>query len=243
VATINYEKESAMLGTQPHRMQLPVWSAIAGDASAPCFDEPFYEQLLRLFAWRRDVRHFTPDPVPDEVVRHLFEVACTAPSVGLSQPWRFVLVKDEARRDQVRANFKACNQAALQAQQPSRASLYAQLKLAGLYEAPVQFALFADRATTQGGGLGRATMPETLEYSAVMAVYTLWLAARAQGIGLGWVSILEPEPFCELLEVHPAWHFIGYFCLGYPVRSEATPELEREKWESRRPPEHFIVHR
>jgi 5,6-dimethylbenzimidazole synthase len=138
----------------------------------------------------------------------LIELACLAPSVGLSQPWRFVVVEDRAVRKAVRNNFEACNAQALAAQAPDRAGLYAQLKLAGLDEAPVHFAAFADRATGQGHGLGRRTMPEMIEYSAVMAVHTMWLAARAQGIGLGWILILDPaENGCDFeraacVEIH-----------------------------------------
>ena len=116
-----------------------------------------------------------------------------------------------------------------------RAALYARLKLAGLSEAPCQFAVFADRTTEQGHGLGRLTMPATIEYSAVMAVHTLWLAARAEGIGMGWVSILDPIQMATILEAPPEWTFIGYFCVGYPTEEQCTPVLEQEGWEFRRP--------
>ncbi len=160
--------------------------------------------------------------------------------MGLSQPWRFVQVETAARRQAVRASFERCNAAALQSQSGDRASLYARLKLAGLDDAPCQFAVFADGATSQGHGLGRLTMPATIDYSAVMAVHTLWLAARAEGIGLGWVSILDPEVVVAALDVPPAWRFIGYFCLGYPVEDDDVPVLEREGWETRRPPESVL---
>ena len=202
--------------------------------TAPDFDAAFRDRLLDLFRWRRDVRRFRPDPVPDAQLARLFEVACLAPSVGLSQPWRFVTVDDAARRARVRANFLACNAAALAAQPVERAALYARLKLAGLDEAPRHLAVFAEPAPTQGHGLGRVTMPETTAYSAVMAVHTLWLAARAEGIGLGWVSILDPTEVAAALDVPPAWTFIGYFCLGHPASESDTPELERTGWETRR---------
>jgi 5,6-dimethylbenzimidazole synthase len=123
----------------------------------------------------------------------------------------------------------------LRAQAPQRAGLYARLKLAGLAEAPVHFAVFADLATTQGHGLGRRTMPEMIEYSAVTAVHTIWLAARAQGIGLGWISILDPAAIATILEVPVAWKLIGYFCLGYPQAETTVPELEQAGWEERIP--------
>ena len=111
---------------------------------------------------------------------------------------------------------------------------YARLKLAGLEEAPCHLAVFADRATDPGHGLGRLTMPEMIEYSAVTAVHTIWLAARAQGIGMGWVSILDPA-VAALLHVPAEWKFIGYFCLGYPQLEDTVPELEQMGWERRRP--------
>ena len=217
-----------------------------GFASAPRaihFDAAFRARLRDLLLWRRDVRRFRPDPLPAGMLESLIELACLAPSVGLSQPWRFVIVEDGARRTAVRENFAACNAQALRAQAPQRAGLYARLKLAGLDEAPIHFAVFADRATTQGHGLGRRTMPEMIEYSAVTAVHTIWLAARAQGIGLGWISILDPAAMTAILEVPAAWKFIGYFCLGYPQADDTIPELEQSGWEQRRLPSAVIVRR
>jgi 5,6-dimethylbenzimidazole synthase len=211
-----------------------------GPASAhddpPHFDDAFRARLLDLFRWRRDVRRFRTTPVPPETVAGLIEIACLAPSVGLSQPWRFVTVDDAARRAAVRANFAACNARAHADQSPDRADLYAQLKLAGLDEAPCHLAVFADPDPAQGHGLGRRTMAETPAYSAVMAVHTLWLAARAAGLGIGWVSILDPAAITAALDVPASWTFIGYFCLGYPQAEHPTPELERAGWENRRAP-------
>jgi 5,6-dimethylbenzimidazole synthase len=200
----------------------------------PLFDAEFRANLAALFRWRRDVRRFRPDPIATNVVDSLFEMAQSAPSVGLSQPWHFVTVAEPARRAAVRANFVRCNDAAIR-QAGTRAAAYAALKLAGLDEAPVHFAVFADPAPAQGHGLGRMTMPETTAYSAVMAVHTLWLAARSIGLGLGWVSILDPAPLTHILDVPPEWHFIGYFCLGVPAVEADTPELERAGWEQRQP--------
>ncbi|HTW35297.1 MAG TPA: 5,6-dimethylbenzimidazole synthase [Rhizomicrobium sp.] len=199
----------------------------------PTFTGRFRSDLLDLFLWRRDVRRFKRDPVPEENVRHLIAVSALAPSVGFSQPWRFVIVNDAARRNAVRSNFEACNADALQRQSGDRAALYARLKLAGLDEAPAHIAVFADRATEIGHGLGRSTMPETVEYSAVMAIHTMWLAARAEGLGLGWVSILDPARITAILEVPPDWTFVAYLCLGYPFEEHDTPALEREGWETR----------
>jgi 5,6-dimethylbenzimidazole synthase len=217
-------------------------SAVAKTPSME-FDHAFRARLHDLLIWRRDVRRFRRDPLPDGAVDSLIELACLAPSVGLSQPWRFVIVEDGAVRTAIRKNFADCNAQALAAQTPQRASLYAQLKLAGLEEAPAHFAVFADRSTAQGHGLGRHTMPEMIDYSAVLAVHTIWLAARAQGIGMGWVSILDPKTVAAILDVPAAWTFIGYFCLGYPQADDTIPELEQAGWEHRRLPSSVILRR
>lgn len=211
--------------------------------AAPEFDPPFRARLAELIAWRRDVRRFRRDPLPDGAIERLIGLAEQAPSVGLSQPWRFVLVETAERRAAVRADFERCNAAALAAQAPERARLYARLKLAGLDEAPCHLAVFADRNTGRGHGLGRRTMPETIDYSAVMAAHTLWLAARAEGIGMGWVSILEPEVIALVLDVPTEWRLIGYFCLGFPAEPDIVPALERAEWERRRPTDEFLIRR
>ena len=139
--------------------------------------------------------------------------------------------------------FKACNADALRSYAGDRAARYAGLKLAGIAEAPAQLAVFADMASDTGHGLGRRTMPEMTEYSVVAAVCTMWLAARAEGIGMGWVSILDPATMGEILNVPETWRFIGYFCLGYPVAEDDRPELERAGWERRQSPAAFITRR
>jgi len=198
------------------------------------FDDAFRAKLHTLIRWRRDVRRFKPDAVAPAVLEDLLGLAALAPSVGLSQPWRFVMVDDPQRRAAVRRNFEIANADALADCSSERKALYARLKLAGLDEAPHHFALFAESEPSQGHGLGRRSMPETVAYSAVMAAHTLWLAARAFGIGVGWVSILDPSIMASTLEVPPSWLFIGYFCIGYPQVEDDTPDLERRGWERRR---------
>ena len=212
-------------------------------SSSPQFDDAFRARLLELFSWRRDVRRFRTEPLPPGTLERLIEVACLAPSVGLSQPWRFVIVEDAKRRRDVLDNFESCNAEALSAYDGDRSTRYATLKLAGLREAPCHLAVFADRETAVGHGLGRRTMPEMAEYSAVAAVFLLWLAARAEGIGMGWVSILEPAVIASALDLPAHWRFIGYFCLGYPQREDDSPELERAGWERRRPATDSILRR
>jgi 5,6-dimethylbenzimidazole synthase len=207
------------------------------------FDDAFRARLHDLLVWRRDVRRFRPDPLPAGMLDRLIATACLAPSVGLSQPWRFVIVDDHARRRAIVENFTLCNADALKAYGGERAARYATLKLSGLKEAPCHLAIFADRATEVGHGLGRRTMPEMAEYSVVTAVYTMWLAARAEDVGMGWVSILDPEQVKRVLDVPQGWRFIGYFCLGYPQADSDSPELERAGWESRAPPANFVLQR
>lgn len=209
----------------------------------PTFGAEFRATLLDLFVWRRDVRRFRREPLPTETLDRLIETACLAPSVGLSQPWRFVIVNCPSRREAIRVNFQQCNAAALSDQSEERQRQYARLKLAGLDDAPGHLAVFADRSTNQGHGLGRHTMPEMIEYSVVMAIHTLWLAARAEGIGFGWVSILEPEQVKAALGVPAEWVFLGYLCIGYPEAEDVSPTLEREGWEKRRPASAVIVRR
>jgi 5,6-dimethylbenzimidazole synthase len=221
-----------------------VIGARAPDArQPPSFDAGFQAQLHELFVWRRDVRRFRTDPPPPGALRRLIEEACLGPSVGLSQPWRFVIVDDPARRAAIVANYRAANREALETYSGERRALYAQLKLAGLQEAPCQFAVFVDETTPTGHGLGRRTMPEMLRYSAVAAICQLWLAARAEGIGMGWVSILDPIAVRDDLEAPLDWTLIGYFCLGYPAALSDEPELTREGWERRLSADSLILQR
>lgn len=216
---------------------------LASCMTPPEFNETFREKLKELFLWRRDVRHFQTEPIPPEVVTKLIALACLAPSVGYSQPWRFVKVDDPARRRAVLQNFMERNEEALRDYSGQQAELYAQLKLAGLAEAPVHLGVFVDRTTSTGSGLGRKTMPSTLDYSVVMAVHTLWLAARAHGVGVGWVSILDPTEVERILEAPEGWSLIAYLCLGYPVEETVAPELERRGWERKVDPSSLILQR
>jgi 5,6-dimethylbenzimidazole synthase len=201
---------------------------------APRFDSAFRAGFAELLAWRRDVRHFRSGEAPDEaMLGELFDLAALAPSVGNCQPTRFVRVDEEARRAAIRANFAAANREALAAYRGERAELYARLKLAGLRDAPVQVAVFCDEATEQGHGLGARTMPETRRYSTVCALHTFWLAARARGLGVGWVSILNPTTIADALDVPRAWAFIGYLCVGFAREEDLIPELERAGWQAR----------
>jgi 5,6-dimethylbenzimidazole synthase len=211
-------------------------------AQAPHFDENFRSRLKDLFRWRRDVRRFRGDPVSADIVDDLLAHATLAPSVGHSQPWRFVAVERAAAREAVIADFNVCNQDALAGYKGRQAALYAGLKLSGLREAPVHLAVFCDMATEVGHGLGRKTMPETLTYSVVAAIQNLALAARARGLGVGWVSILDPCHITTLLDVPEAWRLVAYLCIGWPEEEHVDPELARLGWQERLP-QPGILHR
>jgi 5,6-dimethylbenzimidazole synthase len=199
----------------------------------PVFDEAFQADLKRLIAWRRDVRRFSVRPIPNELIDRLLEAADLAPSVGNSQPWRWIQVDSAEKRCDIRAEFRRANEEACRALPEERAGRYARLKLEGLDQAPLQFAVFCDRDTVQGHGLGRRTMPETLDYSTVAMITTFWLAARAAGLGVGWVSILEPGHVAAILGTPTAWKFIAYLCVGWPEEEHLDPELERFHWQRR----------
>ena len=203
------------------------------DPSVRQFDAAFRESFRDLVLWRRDVRRFRRDPIDPALIESLLELASHAPSVGHCQPWRFVLVESAQCREAVRSSFVQANAKALECYDGERRAQYARLKLEGLEDAPVHLAVFADEATEAGSGLGRQTMPQTLQYSVVAAIQTLWLAARAEGLGLGWISILEPQTLCRILEVPKTWTLIAYLCVGRPVEEHLDPELERHHWQER----------
>lgn len=189
------------------------------------------ETLDGILRWRRDVRHFRADPIPEAVLDRLRAGMNLAASVGNSRPWRVLQVKDKTLRRGVEDIFETCNQAAASAYDEAARAEYVRLKLAGLREAPIHLAVFTETAPLEGRGLGRRTMPETLQYSTVMAIHTLWLVARAENIGLGWVSILDPQAVLTLFDVPGSWVFTGYLCLGYAVSAEERPLLHRNGWQ------------
>jgi 5,6-dimethylbenzimidazole synthase len=208
------------------------------------FETPaFFAALENLLHWRRDVRRFRTDLLDEALVLSLLRTAQIAPSVGLSQPWRFVRVRSPEARAGVRASFEHCNAEALADYSGNEAALYARLKLSGLDDAPVQIAVFSDPDTVIGHGLGRRTMPQMIDYSVVAAVHTLWLAARARGVGMGWVSILDPAEVARILAVPPGWRLIAYLCLGLPIEEHEDPELQRAGWEQRRPLDAVLLER
>lgn len=220
-----------------------VTAGIESGPAAPIFEAGFRRALAELVAWRRDVRRFRPDLVPETLLRELLRLASLAPSVGNSQPWRFVRVASPERRAALVGEFERSNAEAERRYAGERAAAYRGLKLEGLREAPVHLAVLCDEATGAGHGLGRATMPETLRYSVVAAIQTLWLTARAHGLGVGWVSILDPCRTHAILDVPRDWSFVAYLCLGYPAEEHLDPELVRHRWQERLPFEAVLLER
>jgi len=203
---------------------------------APPFSDAERAAVYRAIEERRDVRaHFVADPVPQDVLRRVLEAAHHAPSVGFSQPWRFIVVRDRARREAVHGFFESANAEAAGAYEGDRAGAYRRLRLAGILDAPVNLCVVCDEDPARGDGLGRRTMPETARYSTVCAIQNLWLAARAEGLGVGWVSIVDPQKVLSLFRVPARYALVAYLCVGYVRAFAAEPDLERDHWESRLP--------
>lgn len=196
------------------------------------FSIDHYEYLCNLLRWRRDVRHFRPDPIEPAVLAKLEQAVDYAPSVGNSRPWRIIRVHDKVIRAEIITSFEHQNLLASKRYADQKRVEYLALKLSGMKEAPLHLAFFTETEPMEGHGLGRQTMPETLAYSTVMAIHTFWLAARAMNIGVGWVSIIDPAVVETSLGVPETWHLTGYICAGYPLEEWDTPELERLGWQA-----------
>ncbi|MBB3992602.1 5,6-dimethylbenzimidazole synthase [Sulfitobacter undariae] len=197
------------------------------------FSDEFRAELTNLMKWRRDVRHFSPDPVEEALVQECLSTLSLAPSVGLSEPWRVIRVRSDTARAAALSNYQTANEKALEGYNGDKAALYASLKLSGMREAPEHFAIFCDDETSKGAGLGAGTMPEMRRYSVVGAITLMWLHARTRGLGMGWVSVLDSDQLCRDLDVPQNWALVGYLCLGWPRDVSLTPELETKGWEAR----------
>ncbi len=198
--------------------------------------------LYRLIESRRDVRAFRPDAIPDEMLRRILSAAHHAPSVGFMQPWNFIVIRDPETKRRVTASCVEENARASAHYEGERAPLYRSLKLEGINEAPVNVCVTCDR--TRGGPhvLGRNTIVDTDLYSTCCAVQNLWLAARAEGIGVGWVSILTTDALRRILDIPETVLPVAYLCLGYPREFFDTPELQRRGWAERVPLDAVILH-
>ena len=189
---------------------------------------------------RRDVRRFRTDPVPDDVLLRILDAAHHAGSVGFMQPWNFIVIRSSQVKRDIYDLFVRENACAASRQPGQRRALYDSLKLEGILQSPVNLAVTCDRERKGPAVLGRNTMPETDLYSTCCAIQNLWLAARAEGIGVGWVSILDPESVKQTLAIPPEIVLVAYLCIGVPVQFDAQPMLETTGWETRTPLEELI---
>ncbi|CBL45842.1 Nitroreductase [gamma proteobacterium HdN1] len=198
------------------------------------FSKAEQEVLQRILMARRDVRgnRFSRDPICEEDLQTILRAALWAPSVGYSQPWEFVIVTEAATRKQIAASFSEENARALPLFQGEKQQKYQQLKLEGILETPVNVAVFYKQSGKPV--LGQTSMPEPGEYSVVCAVQNMWLMARALNIGMGWVSILDPEKVKYILNAPPAYKLVAYLCLGHVREFLEQPELELLQWERRK---------
>ncbi|MDR3635138.1 MAG: 5,6-dimethylbenzimidazole synthase [Isosphaeraceae bacterium] len=218
------------------------------------FSPPERAAVYRAIFERRDCRHFLPDPLPDDAIARLLVAAHHAPSVGFMQPWNFLLIRSQAVRLEIRQAFDRANTQAAQLFPEARGELYGRLKLEGILESPLNLCVTCDRSRHGPVVLGRTVQPEMDLYSTVCAVQNLWLAARAEGIGVGWVSIIDPCDLRTILGIPEAVVPIAYLCLGRVADFAPTPELQSLGWLDRidlrplvyedhwgRPPTSFIL--
>ncbi|WP_058865900.1 5,6-dimethylbenzimidazole synthase [Chloracidobacterium thermophilum] len=199
------------------------------------FSEAERTAVYRAIHTRRDIRStFLPQPIPDTILWRLLGAAAAAPSVGFMQPTEIIVIRDAEARRQIHAHFESVNRAAAEVYTDADRHAYDALKLAAIIETPLNLCFTCDTTTRRGRGLGRQTMPETAVFSTVCAVQNVWLAARAENIGVGWVSILEPEMVKTLLDIPAHLTLVAYLCVGYVSDFPAQPELETKGWEHAR---------
>lgn len=198
------------------------------------FSDSDCDALYRIIGARRDVRHFSPAPIPENVLRRIVQAAHFAPSVGFMQPWEFILITSLEIRREVKRLFDETNQAELTTlSDPERKDLYRSLKLEGILEAPMNIAVTCDHGRGSPFVLGRRPMPETALFSTCLAIENMWLAARAEGVGIGWVSILDRTAVERLLHLPAHVQLVAYLCVGYPKEFTPRPMLEEVGWRDR----------
>ncbi|MEO6609860.1 MAG: 5,6-dimethylbenzimidazole synthase [Aestuariivirga sp.] len=203
-------------------------------AAAGPFSDAECEAVYRAIFTRRDVRsQFKPTPIPQEVLQRLLLAAHHAPSVGFMQPWNFLVIEDVEIKSQIRSAFEKANAQAEAMFNNERASLYSKLKLEGISDAPINLCITCDRERGGPVVLGRTHNRDTDLYSTVCAVQNLWLAARAEGVGVGWVSIFNDADIRQILGLPDHVVPVAYLCLGYVDELYQRPELEAKGWRQR----------
>jgi len=231
----------AHMGRRPRTPVLSMGKENMADSKAPGLSAADRAGLYKTIFNRRDVRgQFLPDPVPEAMLGRLLTAAHFAPSVGFMQPWSFVVVTDPAVKARVHADFEEANEEAAQRFEGARREAYRRLRLQGIREAPVNLCITCDRDRAGPVVLGRTHIPTMDLYSTVCAVQNLWLAARAEGLGVGWVSILHPRRLQDILGIPRRVVPVAYLCLGFVSRFLPRPELESAGWRARLPLDQLI---
>jgi 5,6-dimethylbenzimidazole synthase len=193
------------------------------------------EAVYKAIFARRDVRRFRSAPIPDAAVERILLAAHHAPSVGFMQPWNFILLRELHNRRLIKESFLLARSQEAERFAGERKKLYLSLKLEGIEEAPLNICVTCDPTRHGPAVLGRSLIPQTDIYSTCCAIQNLWLAARAEGLGVGWVSILSEERLKEILLIPSHVTIVGYLCIGYPEHFESKPELEKAGWLERLP--------
>jgi 5,6-dimethylbenzimidazole synthase len=204
-----------------------------------CEKQGVYDAIYK----RRDVRgHFLPDPIPGPLLLKLLDAAHHTGSVGFMQPWSFIVIRSELMKRRVKSLFEEANEAAGKVFEGEKRELYSRLKLEGIADAPLNICFTCDSSRGGPHVLGRHTIPETDVYSTCCAVQTFWLAARAEGIGVGWVSIFDPIKLRQALEIPSHVIPVAYLCVGYVSEFAPRPDLETAGWRARVPLEELIFY-
>jgi 5,6-dimethylbenzimidazole synthase len=187
-----------------------------------------YEAIFK----RRDIRKFRPEPLPSAVLHRVLDAAHHAGSVGFMQPWSFIVIRDVGIRQRIKGVFESENSRAAENYTGERRRVYESLKLEGILESPINLCVTCDRK--RGGQvLGRNSIVDTDLFSTCCAVQNLWLAARAEGIGVGWVSIIDNAALSQILELPASVVPVAYLCVGYPERFPDEPMLQTVGWQER----------
>jgi 5,6-dimethylbenzimidazole synthase len=194
------------------------------------FSEAEKAGFYRAIFERRDCRRFCPDPIPDEILIRILEAAHHAPSVGFSQPWDFILIRDANVRERIHSAFLRANAEAEKLFEGERGQQYSRLKLEGIRESAINICVTCDRGRFGPVVLGKTCQADMDLYSTVCAVQNLWLAARVEGIGVGWVSIIHPEELSAILKLPARVVPVAYLCLGYVEKFAPEPELQTAGW-------------
>ncbi len=201
------------------------------------------EAVYKTIYNRRDTRgEFLPDEISDEVINRILDAAHHSPSVGFMQPWDFIVIKDKDVKQDIKNAFVVAHDEAKEMFNDEKKNIYSKLKLEGITEAPIGICITCDRNRTGDTVIGRTANLEMDLYSSVCAVQTLWLAARAENLGIGWVSIIHHEELKEVLDIPSHITPIAYLCIGKVSHFHDKPELEKAGWLPRLPLENLVHH-